>query len=228
MQFGIGEFTIETVSSLIGKPITKEEFTAIKNVRAEVDNLASNARSVTKGIQTNRSASVAEKELAETVNEFGHSQTFKIKIGKDTHTVYIKELQKDMINPHHYLNVKLQKVGKGDTITSNIPLNIIGKELVEKSNISVHIISDNVEVEYEVGKGVSHIDLDISTLTTGDSIRVKELTIPKGLKVLADPEELILNVVETKPMEEEVDEDAPMEVGTDPSKVEAIKQKREE
>ena len=65
MQFGIGEFTIETVSSLIGKPITQEEFTKIKSVRAEVDNLASNARSVTKGIQTNRSASVAEKELAD-------------------------------------------------------------------------------------------------------------------------------------------------------------------
>ena len=45
-----------------------------------------------------------------------------------------------MINTHHYLNVKLQKVGKGDKITSNIPFNIIGKELVEKSNISVQII----------------------------------------------------------------------------------------
>ena len=52
------------------------------------------------------------------------------------------------------------------------------------------------------------------------------MNIPNGLKVLADAEALILNVVETKPLDpdEEVEEDA-MEFGADPTKVEAIKQK---
>lgn len=171
------------------------------------------------------SVQVEEKDLSATVNEFGHSQTFNIKLGKTTHTVYIKEIQRDIINAHHYLNVKLQKVGKGDTITSHIPLNIIGKEFVEKANVSVQLVSDSVEVEFEVGKGVSSIDLDISKLSAGDSIRVKELTIPKGLKVLANPEELILNIIETKPEEVEEPEEAGIEIGADPTKVEAIKQK---
>ncbi|MBI9010387.1 MAG: 50S ribosomal protein L25 [Tenericutes bacterium] len=171
------------------------------------------------------SVQVEEKDLNATVHQYGHSQTFNIKLGKTTHTVYIKEIQRDIINPHHYLNVKLQKVGKGDTITSNIPLNIIGKEFVEKANVSVQLVSDSVEVEFEVGKGVSSIDLDISKLVAGDSIRVKELTIPKGLKVLANPEELILNIIETKPEEVEETEEAGIEFGADPTKVEAIKQK---
>ncbi len=174
------------------------------------------------------SVQVDEKELQATVNEFGLSQTFKIKVDKATHTVYIKELQRDAIHHHHFLNVKLQKVGKGDTITTRIPLNIIGRDKVERANVSVHIITDSIEVEYEVGKGVSHIDLDISGLDTGDSIKVRELTVPKGLKVLESLDNLVLNVVEVKPLEPEEDEDAlGLETELDPTQVEAIKQKPE-
>jgi large subunit ribosomal protein L25 len=174
------------------------------------------------------SIQVDEKELQATVNEFGLTQTFKIKVSKLTHTVYIKEIQRDAIKHSHFLNVKLQKVGKGDTITARIPLNIIGKELVEKGSVSVQIISDNVEVEYEVGKGVSHIDLDVSALTVGSSIHVNELAVPKGFKVLDNPDSLILNIIEARELEPETEEGAIDENDYDPTNVEATKQKSDQ
>lgn len=176
------------------------------------------------------SIQVDEKELYHTLHEYGTSQTFKVKVGKTTHTVYIKEVQKDMLNPIHYLNVKLQKVGKGDTITSHIPLVIIGKEQVEKNTVSLHIISDSVEVEYDVGKGVSHIDFDISGVTIEKSLLVKDLVLPKGLRVLEDPEKVLVSLSEVKlpdPEEDEEDEGVKPEPEPDPTKVEAIKQKSE-
>jgi large subunit ribosomal protein L25 len=175
------------------------------------------------------SIQIDAKEFQATLNEYGTSQTFNIKVGKKTHTVYIKDVQRDAIKQNHFLNVKLQKVSKGDTITTRIPLNIMGRELVERANVSVHIIADSLEVEYGVGMGVSHIDLDVSKLNVGDTIRVNELTIPEGLKVLDDPEKLVINVVETiqpdpdADVEEDTDVDA-----ADPTKVEAIKQKADQ
>jgi len=64
MQLPAGEVAVETLASIIGKPISSEEAASIKTVRSQLHNLISNARSVTKGIQSTRGASVTEKELA--------------------------------------------------------------------------------------------------------------------------------------------------------------------
>ena len=64
MQLPPGEVAVETLAGIIGKPISSEEAASIKAVRSQLHNLVSNARSVTKGIQSTRGASTTEKDLA--------------------------------------------------------------------------------------------------------------------------------------------------------------------
>ena len=64
MQLPPGEFAVETLAKIIGKPISSEEAASIKAVRSQVHALVSNARALTKGIQSTRGASVTEKDLA--------------------------------------------------------------------------------------------------------------------------------------------------------------------
>jgi len=176
------------------------------------------------------SIQVDEHELIETIRNYGYSQTFKVKLGRETHTVYIKEVQRDVISHNHFLNVKLLKVGKGDTIVSRVPINILGREVIEKASVALHIITDNVEVEYEVGKGVSHIDLDVSKLEVGQALYVKDLKLPEGLQVHDDLENTVVSLSEVKlpdPEEEKEDEEV-NEPDQDPTKVEAIKQKADQ
>ncbi len=171
------------------------------------------------------SIQVDNHELKETLKQYGHTQAFKITIGKKSHQVYIKEIQTDIINPNIILNVKLQKVTKDDTIKASVPLNIIGRESVEKPGVLLHILSDSVEVEYPVGKGVSHLDLDISGLEIGGAIHVKDLTLPEGLEILEDMDKVLIHLSEitlVEEEEEESEEEAPLE------EPEVIKQKSEE
>lgn len=175
------------------------------------------------------SIQVDENELLDTIRNYGYSQTFKIKIGSVSHTVYIKEVQRDVVNHNHYLNVKLLKVGKGDTIVANIPINFIGKEEIEKPSVALHIITDNVEVEYEVGKGVSHIDVDISKMEVGQTLYIKDLKMPEGLKVHDDANNTLVSLSDVYlPDPEEETEEEVKEPDQDPSKVEAIKQKADQ
>ena len=64
MELPPGEVAVETLAGIIGKPISSEEAASIKAVRSQLHNLVSNARSVTKGIQSTRGASTTEKDLA--------------------------------------------------------------------------------------------------------------------------------------------------------------------
>lgn len=166
-----------------------------------------------------------EKELAQAVKEFGFSKTFKIKVQRKTHTVLLREVQRDVINPYHILNVKMLKVSKGDTLSANVALNVLGKEAIEKARLVLHLVSESVEVEYDVGKGVSHIDIDVSGLEESDSIHVKDLEIPEGLKVVDDLEKVLITVSKPAVFEEPEDEEEETEKPQDPASVEAIKQK---
>jgi large subunit ribosomal protein L25 len=169
------------------------------------------------------SIQVDEKVFQDTFYEKGMTQTFEVKLGKKKHLVYIKDVQRDIIKHNQFLNIKLQKVSKDDTITADIPLNIIGREKVEKPGIIVSVPNDSLEVEYNVGQGVAHIDVDVTELKVGDSISVEELQIPEGLKVLVDPSQTVVSVIETSYDEEAHEAEAEEEV--DPADVEVITEK---
>ncbi|QLY40879.1 50S ribosomal protein L25 [Hujiaoplasma nucleasis] len=168
------------------------------------------------------SIQVDEKVFHDTLNEKGLTQTFEVKLGNKKHLVYIKDIQRDIVKHNDFLNIKLQKVSKDDTITTNIPLNIIGREKVEKPGVMVSVPNDSLEVEYNVGSGVSHIDVDVSALRIGDSLAVKDLTIPEGLKVHTDSEQTVVSVVETHYDEAELETEE-----VDPEDVEIITEKSE-
>ncbi len=171
------------------------------------------------------SIQVDEKDFREAYREYGMTKTFEIKLGRKKHNVYIKEVQRDIVNHNQFLNVKLLKVMAGDLIKANLPINLIGKDKVEKPGVIVQFITDSVEVEYGIGEDFSHIDLDVSNLEIGDSLKIKDLIIPVGIQVVDDLEKTIVNVSETKYIPEE--DQAEVEE-KDAMDVEVINEKTEE
>lgn len=168
---------------------------------------------------------IDEKDFKETFKSFGLTQTFEVKLGRKKHNVYIKEVQRHHINHNLFLNVKLLKVMEGDLIRSNLPIHLIGKEKIEKPGIIIQLISDSIEVEYGIGSAINHIDLDVSKLKVGDSITVADLTIPEGITVLDEQEKTVLNISESRYVEE--DEQEPEEI-KDAMDVEVITEKVKE
>lgn len=146
---------------------------------------------------------IDEKDFLEAFKNFGLTQTFEVKLGRKKHNVYIKDIQRHHINQNLFLNVKLLKVVEGDLIHSHLPIHLLGKEKIEKPGIIVQLLSDSIEVEYGIGNSVNHIDLDVSNLKVGDSVTVGDLSIPEGINVLDDHDKVVLNVSETKYVEEE-------------------------
>ena len=146
---------------------------------------------------------IDEKDFLEAFKNFGLTQTFEVKLGRKKHNVYIKDIQRHHINQNLFLNVKLLKVVEGDLIHSHLPIHLLGKEKIEKPGIIVQLLSDSIEVEYGIGSSINHIDLDVSNLKVGDSVTVGDLSIPEGINVLDDHDKAVLNVSETKYVEEE-------------------------
>ncbi len=163
------------------------------------------------------SIQVEQKDFAKTLQEFSTSKTFSIKFDGKTHIVYIKELQKTFMNHSSYSHFDLMKVSATDTLHSKVPVHLLGKEKFEKSTLRVGLTLEEVDIEYVVGAGISHIDLDISELTLETPFYVKDLVTPEKVTVLNDPEEMVVHLVEykEKPEVEESDEQHAIEVPED-------------
>jgi large subunit ribosomal protein L25 len=108
-------------------------------------------------------------------------------------------------------------------MTSKIHLVFVNHEEVEKRGLIVQSVMDTIEVEYEVGAGISKLELDVAGMTDHDTLSVKDIVAPKGVTILEDPEQVVVSI--STPKEEvEVDPDAEVEVVTE---VESIKQSNE-
>ena len=102
------------------------------------------------------------------------------------------------------IHVDFYQVRMDEEIKTEIPLEFIGEsEAVETLDGSLVTNRDALEVECLPTALVSEIKVDISKLKTfEDSITVADLSIPEGIKVLTEPDEMIA-LVEPPRSEEE-------------------------
>ena len=153
------------------------------------------------------SVSVPEKAFKKALKEFGKNMVFDVNLDGKKHKVYFKDYQVNPIKHAEVWSFDLQKVSANDTMTTDIPVTILGREKFEGKAMLVQQILNSIHCEYPVGEGISNFDLDVSALEQGDALYVKDIEVPKNFKVLSDLEAMVVNVqvpsaVEEKPAEE--------------------------
>ena len=153
------------------------------------------------------SVQVTNYELTKAIQTFGTSKTFSILLEGKKHIVYVREYQNVYMDHNSYSHFDLVKVSQDDTLQSNVSLHFIGKELFTKSSLVFTTNIDEVEVEYNVGSGVSHLDVNVEELTEETPLYVKDLVLPKGIKALNDPEQIVCSLQQATIMVETVEED---------------------
>lgn len=136
----------------------------------------------------------------------------------------VKEIQ---YHPVHedIMHVDFNKISLTEVIRVNVPIVADGEPVgVKQEGGSLEHILWEVEVECLPIAIPEEIKLDVSALKMGDAVHVKDLPVPEGVVILADPEAVVLSVIE--PMKEEAPAEAEegAEVKQEP---EVIKEKKE-
>ncbi len=102
-------------------------------------------------------------------------------------------------------HVDFYAIEAGKELTVDVPLEFIGEAPATKQGGSLTKVLHEVEVTCRPADLPQHIDVDVSTLVDFESqIHVRDLVLPKGVKVENDPEEVVALVQEVKdePIEE--------------------------
>jgi large subunit ribosomal protein L25 len=108
------------------------------------------------------------------------------------------------------IHIDFLAIHEKETITIDVPLEFIGKPVgIGKGGI-LEILLHELTVECLPSDIPDKIIVDISNLDIGDVLHVKDIKVPKGIKVIDDPEETVATILtEAKEEVEEIKEETP-------------------
>lgn len=138
-------------------------------------------------------------------------------------TVLIKEIQREPVRDG-ILHVDFNEISLTETLKINVPLHAKGEPVGVKvdGGLLEHILWE-VQVECLPTDIPQKIDVDVANLKLGESLHVKDIVPPTGVKIMNDPE-LIAMIVKA-PKAEVPKEEAVAEGAAEP---ELIRKKKEE
>lgn len=123
--------------------------------------------------------------------------------GEIDQLVLLHAMQLDPVTDE-VLSIDFLAVDKNQKVTAGVPVVLVGESKVEKLNEGkIQLLKDTVEVEALPQDLPAHIEVDISKVeTSNDVIFVKDLTVANNVKIVEDPEQPVLTVVELSDEEE--------------------------
>src|SRR6266498_4811575 len=111
-----------------------------------------------------------------------------------THASILKDYQQDPIRGH-ISHVDLQEVRLDQTIQASVTVQLVGEPAGAKEGGVLSQVQREVNVEALPMEIPEHIDLDVSGMAIGDTLRLVDLPAREGVTYLDDPEEPVLATV---------------------------------
>jgi large subunit ribosomal protein L25 len=130
----------------------------------------------------------------------------------------LKEYQLDPIRGK-LTHIDLQEVRLDQPIQASVTVNLIGEPAGVKEGGVLSQVSREVNVEALPMEIPEHLDIDVSGMEMGDTLRLTELSVPDNVKLLDDPEETVLATVT---MPTRVEEPEPEEVEGEEGELEGV------
>ena len=154
---------------------------------------------------------VDAKSVTRVLSRTGQSRLINLNVQGQTqpHVVLAREIQREPITGSLY-HVDFMAVSMTERIKVQIQVVLVGESPAAQRGEGVLVQAINsLEVECLPGDLMDAIRVDVSTLDKIDAqITVKDLQVPESIKVLADPDDMVVRV--TPAREEKVEEVVPV------------------
>lgn len=147
------------------------------------------------------SIAVKKDEFRKSLKEYGRNAVFKlVDPNNEEYTVMAKEINvAPLINEISHLNFQL--VSLSEAVKQDVSFKIIGTEFLESKRLLLNSHVDSIPV-FGLPHDIPHeLDIDVSTMESGDSILLRDIKLPEGITSDIDPELKILSVKGSKRQE---------------------------
>jgi large subunit ribosomal protein L25 len=123
-----------------------------------------------------------------------------------THASILKDYQQDPIRGH-IAHIDLQEVRLDQPIQAVVAVQLVGEPAGAKEGGVLSQVQREINVEALPMEIPEHLELDVSEMAIGDTLRLADLSERDGVRFLDDPEETVLATVTLPTRVEEPEEE---------------------
>ena len=158
---------------------------------------------------------VPTKVVDYTLHHFGDNALYNIAIDGDASTARVVDAQRDPISGL-LLHVDFAPVNMRERIEVTVPLTVVGDAPGAEEGGVLQQVAYEIQVESLPGDIPQEITLDVSSLGMNENLTLGDLTLPEGVTLLSEPEEVAVTVTApTEITEEEMEAAGIVEEPTD-------------
>jgi large subunit ribosomal protein L25 len=146
---------------------------------------------------------VEKGRVLEIFRKYGHTSIFSLALDGRTVPVIIKDWQLDPVTGV-LLHVDFLRVDLTKPTRVKVPVEVVGEAIGVRQGGLLDVATHEVEIECLPTEIPPRLQVDVSALEIGDHIAVKDLQLGDRVRVLDDPERVIVSVLAPRVAEEEV------------------------
>lgn len=141
--------------------------------------------------QDNVQVAVSAEELDRAIR-IQHARVLDLEIGGKKETVLIRELQWDYLGKQ-MIHIDFERKDRAELVRVTVPVELRNAPKATGGGVLDQPLH-TLHVECPLGAIPEAIRIDITNLTLGHPIHVRELTLPEGVKVLEAPEAVVVQL----------------------------------
>lgn len=141
-----------------------------------------------------QSLALDARALGLTLDRVSASSVFELALGGTTVRALIREIQRHPVK-RTLVHVDFQELVAGEKVTVRVPLVFVGTaEGVRNQGGLLAEVTRELEISADPANIPDHIDVDVSALTIGHPLHVRDLVLPQGVTVLTDEDATVVQV----------------------------------
>lgn len=152
------------------------------------------------GFKGNFNITVDLIEFTNIFKKVGHSKLISLKSdNQEVHKVFISEVQLHPVS-REFLHISFREVPETEIIDVKIPLILEGVNeapAYKEDKQLIILLVDSIELRGKLSELPSEIKLDVSKFKIGDTLLVKDISLPKNVKFVHDDESSLNKVIVT-------------------------------
>jgi large subunit ribosomal protein L25 len=150
--------------------------------------------------EENVSITVSQRELAHILSG-GANTVITLKVDGGNQLTLARQIQRHPIKGT-YVHVDFIRVRADQTIQADVQVHLIGESEGATRGGVLEQMLHTVSVEARPADIPHELEIDITALQIGDSLRVRDLTVPAGVVILIDADEPVVQVSQPRVAEE--------------------------
>ena len=145
---------------------------------------------------------VPDKVVDYTLQHLGDNALYEIDLGSGGSTARIVDVHRDPVSGR-LVHVDFAPVNMRERIEVTVPLHVVGESPGAEEGGVLQQVAYEVQIETLPGDIPQELTLDVSSLGMNENLTLADLTLPEGITLVSDPEEVAATVTAPTEITEE-------------------------